>query len=206
MEHLAALMAIAFPDTLFSDLRILLSILAVIWGLWIVDELLNHALSQNFTIRPRTDKGLPGVLGAPLFHQDLGTVLDNSWTFLIMGWFLLSQSLETFLIVTIVVWLFADLGFWLLAPEKARYCGSGGILFGYLGFLLLRGFFARSVGGIILSLFIALLFGRRLLYVLPTEEKLTWQAHLLGFIGGILVARYLPELQIWFEEILFYFG
>jgi membrane associated rhomboid family serine protease len=194
------------PGNLFTDLRILFSCLAVVWVLWIVDELVNQSLRQTFTIRPRTDKGLPGVLGAPLFQPNFKAILASSWAFLVMGWFIIVQSFQTFIILTIVVWAVSNLGFWLLAPKEARFFGASGILFGYLGFLLLRGYFERSIGGIILSLFIALAFGSWLLSMLPGEKEVTWQANLLGFIGGILVARHLPELQTWFEDILLYFG
>ncbi|WP_269452769.1 rhomboid family intramembrane serine protease [Phormidesmis priestleyi] len=30
------------------------------------------------------------------------------------------------------------------------------------------------------------------------HNRISWQGHLFGFVGGILIARYLPELRQWF--------
>ncbi|MCA9968436.1 MAG: rhomboid family intramembrane serine protease, partial [Anaerolineales bacterium] len=67
------------------------------------------------------------------------------------------------------------------------------LIFGYFGFLLLRGFFERSLGAILGSLLVGIAYGGILWGVLPLEAGISWQAHLFGFIGGCLAAYWLRK-------------
>lgn len=69
------------------------------------------------------------------------------------------------------------------------HIGASGVIFGYLGFLLLAGVYSRSVASILLSLVTAALWGGLVLGIAPGQAGISWQAHLGGFIGGILAAR-----------------
>ena len=64
------------------------------------------------------------------------------------------------------------------------------MIFGLLGFLMGRGVFERSLGGIAMSVAVTALFGGMLWGVLPTVGAgISWEGHLFGFIGGLLVSR-----------------
>ncbi|MEO5588299.1 MAG: rhomboid family intramembrane serine protease, partial [Gemmatimonadaceae bacterium] len=59
----------------------------------------------------------------------------------------------------------------------------------YLGFLMLAGWFARSATSIVLSIVVTVLWGGIVLGVMPGQTGISWQAHLGGFIGGVIAAR-----------------
>ena len=66
------------------------------------------------------------------------------------------------------------------------------MVFGLLGFLMGRGIFERSAGAIVLSTVVTFLFGGMLWGVLPTVGAgISWEGHLFGFLGGLLVSRVL---------------
>jgi membrane associated rhomboid family serine protease len=84
-------------------------------------------------------------------------------------------------------------GTWLFGSPGV-HIGASGVIFGYLGYLLLKGYFERSAFSIALSLGVGVLYGSLLWGVLPTQYGISWEGHLFGFLGGVLAARVLtPE-------------
>ena len=73
------------------------------------------------------------------------------------------------------------------------HIGASGVIFGYLGYLMLSGWFERRVMPIIISLGVTALWGGMVLGVLPGQMGISWQAHLGGFIGGVLASRWLHK-------------
>ena len=68
------------------------------------------------------------------------------------------------------------------------HIGASALVFGFLTYLLARGFFERKLlylGGALVVLF---LYGGVLWGVLP-RPGISWQGHLFGAIGGVIAAR-----------------
>jgi len=93
------------------------------------------------------------------------------------------------LTVTLFSMLGAGLCAWTLGASGSVHIGASGVVFGYLGFLMLAGWYARSLGAIAMSVAVTALWGGVALGVLPGQPGISWQAHLGGFLGGILAAR-----------------
>jgi membrane associated rhomboid family serine protease len=96
--------------------------------------------------------------------------------------------------VTIISVVVGGLGVWLFGGRGTVHIGASGVVFGYLGFLLLRGYFERSAGSILFSLMIFVLYGGLVWGILPWQQRgISWEAHLFGFLGGVLAARLLAR-------------
>lgn len=175
-----------------SQVAILGGLVALMWGLEILDLFLGGALNQ-FGIRPRSLIGLRGILFAPFLHGNLLHLIANTVPFVILGWFVMLRRTSDFWTVSLIVMLVAGLGTWLFAPPWTNHIGASGVVFGYLGFLLSRGYFERRIGSIVTSVVVGLLYGGMIWGVLPGQIGISWQGHLFGFIGGILAARLLAE-------------
>jgi membrane associated rhomboid family serine protease len=67
------------------------------------------------------------------------------------------------------------------------------LVFGYLGYLLLRGYFSRSVGAVLISILLVLLYGGLLWGLLPFTPGVSWTSHIFGFLGGALSAYLLRQ-------------
>ena len=87
-----------------------------------------------------------------------------------------------------MVWVLGGLGVWLTAPDGSVTIGMSGVIFGWLTYLLVRGFFARSGTQIVLAVVLFLLWGGVLLGVLPGQPGVSWQGHLFGALAGVVAA------------------
>ena len=152
-----------------------------------IDTAMNGALNDDGII-PRQVDGLDGVLWAPLLHGDWQHLLTNTIPVLVLGFLALANGIGQFVAVTATIWVVGGLGTWLTGGDNTVHIGASGLIFGWLTFLLVRGFFARSFGQIVLAVALFLLYGGTLLGVLPGDSGVSWQGHLFGAIGGVLAA------------------
>ena len=51
------------------------------------------------------------------------------------------------------------------------------------------GIFERRLGSVIVSVLMLLVFGGMLYGVLPGQRGISWEGHLFGFLGGVILAR-----------------
>jgi membrane associated rhomboid family serine protease len=158
------------------------------WVVFVVNTMLGGLLTQ-FGVIPRSLIGLRGIVFAPFLHGNLAHLISNTLPFLALGWMVMLRDARHFWPVTLLAALGAGLGAWLFGAPGSVHIGASGVVFGYLGFLLLAGLYTRSVGSILLSLVTAVLWGGLVVGMNPNQTGVSWQAHVGGFVGGILAAR-----------------
>jgi len=168
---------------------ILATFVAIFWLLEILDQFVFRGSLDIFGIIPHQVIGLRGILFAPFLHGDFSHLIANTVPFLILGWLVMLQETSDFFIVTGLTMLVGGLGVWLFATPGSIHIGASILIFGYLGFLLLRGYFQRNIPSILLSILVFLLYGGTIWGVLPSRPGISWQGHLFGFLGGVLAAK-----------------
>jgi membrane associated rhomboid family serine protease len=173
---------------LMGQATVLGGAMVAMWVVFIASWMTGGAL-LSLGIIPRTAIGLRGILFAPFLHANINHLLANSIPFVILGWLVMLRDTRHFLPVTAAAMLSSGMMAWLLGAPGSVHIGASGVVFGYLGFLMLSGWYARSVGSIILSVLVTVLWGGLVLGVMPGEAGISWQAHLGGFLGGVLSAR-----------------
>jgi membrane associated rhomboid family serine protease len=167
--------------------------LGISWTALGANTVLAGALNR-FGIIPRTERGLWGILFAPFLHGNMAHLAANSVSLLVLGWLTLALAgRRRFWIVSAASALGAGLCAWMLGAPGTVHIGASGVIFGYLGYLMLSGWFARRVMPIVISLGVTALWGGMVFGVLPGQVGISWQAHLGGFIGGVLAARWLHK-------------
>jgi membrane associated rhomboid family serine protease len=162
--------------------------LAVLWLIEAADQFVFAGALDQDGIEPRQVDGLAGILWAPLLHAGWAHLIANSLPFFILGFLVLAGGLGQFIAVTALVWLLGGFLTWLTGGFGVTI-GASGVIFGWLAFLLFRGFFARSGRQIALAVVLLLLYGGVLWGILPGAPGVSWQAHLFGALSGILAAR-----------------
>lgn len=161
---------------------------ALMWIGEVVDAVSGLRLDQ-YGIEPRDPDGLVGIAAAPFLHAGVGHVAANTLPFLVLGFLIALGGALRVVLVTVIVALVGGLGTWLLAPASSLHVGASGIVFGYAGYLLSRGFFNRRLRDLVLAAVIVLVWGGALLGGLVPAEGISWQGHLFGGIGGIVAGR-----------------
>ena len=162
--------------------------LAVFWAVFVVNTLLGGSLLRLGVI-PRTMIGLRGILFAPFLHASLSHIVANSIPFVVLGWLVMLRDERHFIPVTIAGMIGSGLMAWLIGAPGSVHIGASGVIFGYLGFLMLSGWYTRSFGSILLSLLVTLVWGSLVFGMLPGQVGISWPAHIGGFLGGVLAAR-----------------
>jgi membrane associated rhomboid family serine protease len=182
----------AIARELKTQVTILGGIVAIMWLLEVVDQSLGGALDV-YGIIPQNQLGLRGILLAPFLHGNFVHLAANTIPFLTLGWLIMLREASDFFVVSIVTMLVSGFGVWLTGAPNSIHIGASGLIFGYLGFLLLRGYFERSAVSLFLSLFVGCFYGSMIWGMLPSLPGVSWQGHLFGFIGGAIAARLLAK-------------
>lgn len=160
---------------------------ALLYVIEIVDRVTSLGL-ENDGIVSRNLSGLLGIIWAPLLHGNWDHLLSNTVPFLVFGFLAMAGGIRQFVGVTALIWLVSGVGVWLTGPDNVYTIGASGIIFGWLVFLLVRGFFARSLRQIGVAVVLFFIWGSVLLGVLPGQPEISWQAHLFGAIAGLVAA------------------
>ncbi len=169
-----------------------------------VDQVVLNESLDGEGIRPRSEEGLLGILFAPFLHGGWDHLLANTLPALVLGYLVLASGIGRGLAATAMVWLVSGVGVWVFSPPLSVTVGASGLIFGWLLYLLVRGFFTRSAWDIILGLTLFFLYGGLLLGVLPGQPGISWQAHLFGAIGGGIAAVTLAERRPTQRQLEYY--
>jgi membrane associated rhomboid family serine protease len=173
-------------------LQLLLALVLLMWGLEVVDAVLDNRLDR-YGIEPREVDGLDGVVAAPFLHVGFGHLAANTVPFVVMGLVIALEGPLRLLGVTAIAALVSGLGTWLIAPADTIHLGASGVVFGYATYLIARGWFTRRLAEIAIGVVVALVWGGALLAGLQPQEGISWQGHLFGAIGGVVAARIFSE-------------
>jgi membrane associated rhomboid family serine protease len=162
----------------------------LLWVLEIFDTASGHPL-DDYGVQPRSEEGLLGVVLAPMLHFGFDHLVSNTVPVLVLGFLTLATGIARGLLATAIIWVVGGLGVWLFAQPGSNHAGASVLIFGWIVFLVVRGFLNRRTNEILIGVAVFLLYSGALLGVLPGQPGVSWQGHLFGAIGGFLAARML---------------
>ncbi len=182
----------------------MLTFVALLYLIEIVDQLTGHSLDRN-GIRPLETDGLSGILFAPMLHADWSHLLANTGPALVLGFLVTLAGMSRFVWATAIIWILGGLGTWLIGGigscrMETIHIGASGLIFGWLGFLLVFGWLTRHIWQIVTGLVVLFVYGGILWGAVPVLDRcggVSWQGHLCGAIAGVLAAYWLsgPERE-----------
>lgn len=170
-----------YHSILYPALFILL-----LWAIKCFEEVFNVSFSW-YGIYPRTINGLTGILISPLLHSSFKHLLSNSIPLLILGpiiyFFYRSIALQVFF------WVYIMTGVWVWAAGRESYhIGASGIIYGFVAFLFFSGIFRKDTRLLAISLFVTFLYGGTVWGMLPLNNGISWESHLMGAIAGLITS------------------
>ncbi|MFN8124971.1 MAG: rhomboid family intramembrane serine protease [Candidatus Nanopelagicales bacterium] len=172
--------------------RVFLPVLILLGVMWVM-EFLDFILPADLDywgIRSRDPEGLLGIPMAPFLHGGFEHLMANTLPFLILGTLVAWRAGGKFWSVAIIIIVLGGAGVWLFGPGNVITIGASGLVFGFLGYLLVLGILTRSWVDILVSVGVLLIYGSLLLGATPfgVPEGVSWLAHLTGFVAGVVAA------------------
>jgi len=171
-----------------ESLRFPILAVAFLWlvHLWQMVDMFDPGM---YGIMSRRIWGLRGIVTGPLVHGSWKHLISNSVPLFVLTfmsfYFYRKVAMQAFWLIYfltgISVWLFA---------RPVSHIGASGVVYGLVAFIFWNGIFRRSLRSIILAAVVMLLYSGMFMGVLPDQEGISWESHLLGSLVGIFVAYY----------------
>jgi membrane associated rhomboid family serine protease len=180
-------------NTVLKELKILIVAIAIFWVVEVADQLVFHGSLDSYGIQPHSIIGLRGIVFAPFLHGGFPHLIANTIPFITLGWLTMIQETSDFYIASIMSAVIGGAGVWLFGSSQSVHIGASILIYGYLGFLLLRGYFQKNFPSIALSIFVAIVYGGFIWGVFPSQMGVSWQGHLFGFLGGAIAAKMVAQ-------------
>ncbi|QIQ03312.1 rhomboid family intramembrane serine protease [Streptomyces liangshanensis] len=166
---------------------VMIAWVALLWLLEVVDTATGGAL-DTYGLSPRSFGELRDVIPMAFLHHGFEHLASNTVPLLVLGFLAALGGIRRFAAVVLTIMVVGGLGVWLTAADHSNTVGASGVVFGLLGYLLVRGFVNRSAVDLVVGLVVLAVYGSVLWGVLPTDPSISWQGHLFGLVGGVLAA------------------
>lgn len=164
---------------------------AIAWLIWYFDS---TGSQQAFLwgIHPGHWSGLTGIFSAPLLHdpKDVAHILNNTTSFLFMGWALFYFFREISFKVFFFIWIIGGFWVWLIGQHNSYHVGASGVLYGLASFLFFSGVIRQQINLMGLTLLVTFLYGGMIWGIFPYDIRISWESHLFGGIAGLFLAIY----------------
>lgn len=195
MENIATQLNTAI-FLLQQNLPFILAIIGILYAIHIVNWILGYRL-VILGIYPRKFLGMFGIIFSPFIHGHFNHLFFNSIPLFILASFVLLNGFDTFYIVSAIIILLSGFGVWLIA-RKGFHVGASGVIMGYWGYLLVNAYYHPTILSIVLAIICVWYFGGLMFHLFPQEVKSSFEAHICGFLSGVLAAYVTPTILGWF--------
>ena len=165
-------------------LFVMVGVLALLWVIQIVNWADHYNLTLHYGIQGRDLASLPDIFTAPFLHVSWAHIEGNSGPLFIFGFLAAYRGVAKFAGVTALVVVVSGLAAWFTEGSHTVGAGASGVVFGYFGYIMVRGFFDRHPIDMLIGAVMALCFAYQFTVLLP-HAGIGWQAHIGGLVGGV---------------------
>ncbi|WP_327067754.1 rhomboid family intramembrane serine protease [Kitasatospora sp. NBC_01250] len=173
---------------------VVFGLLCVVWAVQLGNWADRNTLALQYGIRPHDLTRLPELFTAPLLHFSWQHLEGNSGPLFVFGFLAAYRGVKKFLLLTLLITLTSGLAVWIFQAGNTVSVGASGLIFGYLGYVVLRGIFDRHLIDTLIGVVMAASFAYELAGAVPgAPDGVSWLAHLGGLLGGVAGAWLLRD-------------
>jgi membrane associated rhomboid family serine protease len=173
----------------FRDALIVMgAFLAVIWILQVFNWADGYRLDTEFGILPEHVSRLGDIFTAPFLHFSWQHIEGNSLPLFVLGVLAAYRSIARFLLASLIIAVTSGMAVWLFQSSNELTVGASGLIFGYFGYVVVRGFVDRNLADIAVGLVAGVLYWTILAVAIPGTPGVSWIGHVGGLVGGVLAA------------------
>ncbi len=170
-----------------TDFKILGYLISAMWGLRLLDGVvLRGKLNNNLSLVPIQSFNPLRFIFYSFLHLDRQHLFGNTLPFLILGELTMLPNTRDFWVVTAVTILTVYLG--VQRFGKLPGVGASGLILGYFGFIISRGFFAKDSSQVLFAMAILIFYSWLFRLMAPSFPAESRKGHFFGFVGGIISA------------------
>jgi len=160
--------------------------LILIWLSKVLEVSMDWSFIQG-GVYPRKLSGLIGIITSPLIHADWKHLIDNSVPIFVLTLALFYFYRDISYKIFFLNYFISGILLWCIG-RSAYHIGASGLIYGLAAFLFLSGVIRRVRSLMAISLLVVFWYGSLVWGLLPYDYKVSWEAHLMGAITGILLA------------------
>ncbi|MEI6411732.1 MAG: rhomboid family intramembrane serine protease [Bacteroidota bacterium] len=161
----------------------------IIFTIWLIHfyQTVAYWDPAAYGIMSRRIWGLPGIITGPMVHGSWKHLISNTFPLFVLTalamYFYKKVAMRAFW----MIYFMTGVSVWLLA-RPVSHIGASGIVYGLVSFIFWNGIFRRSLRSIILAIVVMLVYSGMFLGILPDQEGISWESHLLGSLAGIFAS------------------
>ncbi|HOY06061.1 MAG TPA: rhomboid family intramembrane serine protease [Saprospiraceae bacterium] len=140
-----------------------------------------------YGIMSRRIWGLQGILTGPMVHGSWEHLLSNTFPLFVLTAMTLYFYKKVAMRAFWTIYLLTGLSVWIFA-RPVSHIGASGVVYGLVSFIFWNGIFRRSLRSIMLAAIVMILYSGMFMGILPEQEGISWESHLLGSIVGIFTS------------------
>ncbi|GJM32332.1 MAG: hypothetical protein DHS20C18_13330 [Saprospiraceae bacterium] len=179
------------PNRITQSLLLPAQFVLLLWAIHLVQTLLHLDLGV-YGVFPRNLIGLRGVIFSPLLHSNWAHLFANTPPLFFLSAMILFFYRRVAIPAFIMIYLLTGLAVWGFG-RGVFHIGASGVVYGLVAFVFWNGIFRRNLKSIALALIVVFYYGSMFMGILPGQEGISWESHLLGGLAGIFTAYWFRD-------------
>ena len=170
--------------------------LAVLAGVHVLNVCFFRGRLNALGIFPRRRWGLIGIVCSPFLHASFSHLFLNAVVLFALGLCVLILHASYFYVIAVTVIVVGGGLTWLLG-RPSIHIGASGLVMGLWSYVLCNAYVRPSLLAIIVVAVCLYYFSGLFMNLFPTDRGVSWEAHVFGFLAGIIAVFLTPLIAVW---------